>query len=124
MAPPRRITGRARTGSLMDSFIGMSSAAHHEQSKHATSPGVGRRARDAALRGAGEEPFLSGLDGPWLNSRDANVHAVVSDEVERRLVLYALRRCNDNQAHAAELLGPDRCSGLDCSTTGGPDAKT
>ena len=51
---------------------------------------------------------MSGLGDAWLDSLDANLHAVVSEEVERRLLLYALRRCDNNQVHAAQLLGISR----------------
>ena len=77
----------------------------------AASPSGARPDARAAVtqnRRAGEEPCFAGLDDAWLDSQDANLHAVVSDEVERRLVLYALRRCGNNQVHTAELLGISR----------------
>lgn len=57
---------------------------------------------------SGDGPFLSGLDDAWLNTLDGNLHAIVSGEVERRLLFYTLRRCDNNQVHAAQLLGISR----------------
>lgn len=54
------------------------------------------------------EPFLSELDDAWLDSLDENLHSIVTNEMERRLIFYTLRRCNDNQVHAAQLLGISR----------------
>ncbi len=51
---------------------------------------------------------FSDLDDAWLDALDANLHAVVASEVERRLILYTLRRCVNNQVHASQLLGISR----------------
>jgi two-component system nitrogen regulation response regulator GlnG len=48
------------------------------------------------------------LDLTRLNALDADLHAAVSGEVERRLLDYALRRCGGNQVQAARLLGVSR----------------
>jgi DNA-binding NtrC family response regulator len=53
-------------------------------------------------------PFLSELDDAWLDTLGGNLHTVVSSETERRLILYALERCDNNQVHTAELLGISR----------------
>ncbi|MSS72513.1 MAG: hypothetical protein EXS64_13620 [Candidatus Latescibacteria bacterium] len=52
--------------------------------------------------------FLSGLNDAWLEGLDGNLHAIVSGEVERRLLFYALGRCDNNYVHAAQLLGISR----------------
>ena len=52
--------------------------------------------------------FLSELDDAWLDTIDENLHATATTEMERRLVMYALKRCGDNQVHAAQLLGISR----------------
>lgn len=52
--------------------------------------------------------FLSGLDDAWLDTLNENLHAVVSSEVEKRLLFYTLQRCNNNQVHTAQLLGISR----------------
>lgn len=54
------------------------------------------------------ETFLSELDDAWLDTLDENLHPIVTTEMERRLLLYTLRRCDNNQVHAAQLLGISR----------------
>ncbi len=51
---------------------------------------------------------LAALDLARLNALDKDLHAAVSEEVERRLLDYALRRCGGNQVQAARLLGVSR----------------
>ena len=53
-------------------------------------------------------PPLAALDLARLNALDGDLHATVFEEVERRLLDYALRRCEGNQVQAARLLGVSR----------------
>jgi DNA-binding NtrC family response regulator len=52
--------------------------------------------------------FLSGLDDAWLDTLEGNLHAIVSSEMERRLILCIVNQCDNNQVHAAERLGISR----------------
>jgi two-component system nitrogen regulation response regulator GlnG len=54
------------------------------------------------------EPLVLDLDDAWLSTLGENLHTIVMAEMEQRILLYALRRCDDNQVHAAELLGISR----------------
>lgn len=68
------------------------------------STSVGKAPQDRALEPSPFFPFSAeDLDG-----RDTDLYESVMPEVERRLILYALRRTGGNQVKAAQLLGISR----------------